>query len=303
MSLFEGKTSAERNKMIAAVMLPILALIFVVRMFFGSSTSPRPTSVNARPTPSRSQVSNPKSNLPAAVLEVPTKIEFTGVAVGSAEAGRNIFLYYIKPDSSKIAAAPSVAPPTPTPTPPLDLRSLNPSSVYARTSGFTLQVTGDKFTAQSRVYLDGQEMPTQFRGPQQLAATVSAASLSGPGMRQVVVRTPDNALYSNTGTLNVMQPPAPTHTFIGMIRRTRSETALLKNPKGDLVGVEVSDIVEGRFRVASISERSVELVDKDLNIKHTLPYVELKSTGPMGRVPGSIQPPPVPTTTVDDEEP
>ena len=63
------------------------------------------------------------------------------------------------------------------------------------------------------------------------------------------------------------------------------------------------DIVEGRFRVAEVSERAVDLVDKDLNIRHTLPYVEARTTGPTGRVPGSIQPPPPPKPDDGDEEP
>lgn len=309
MALFEGKTPAERNKMIAAAVLPLLALLFVIRMFFGSSTPSRPASnTNTRQTQNRSasQAALNRPDLPQAIVEVPTEIVYEPVGYGGASAGRNIFAYYVKPEgvgAATIKATPTLPPPTPTPTPPLALNSLSPASVYAKTSGFTLQVSGDKFTPESRVYLDGQEMPTEFRSPQQLAATVPAASLSTQGARSVVVRTPDNLLYSNNATLNVMQPPAPTHTYIGMIGRTRgSETALLKNQKGDLVSVQLNDLVEGRFRVAAINQNAVELVDKDLSIRHTLPYVEARATGALGRVPGSIQPPPAPPAS-DDEEP
>ena len=52
MALFEGKTPAERNKLIAAIALPILALVFVVNMFSGPSPKPASTTTvtaNSRP--------------------------------------------------------------------------------------------------------------------------------------------------------------------------------------------------------------------------------------------------------------
>lgn len=314
MALFEGKTPAERNKMIAAVALPLLALIFVVRMlFFGSSTPTRPTpNSNGRQNQNRNaaQGNQRPRGAPPEVVEMPTVVTFERPSIGGAGAGRNIFAYYVRPEggaATSVKTEPTPPPPTPTPTPPLVLSNLSPPNIYAKTSSFTLQVSGDKFTPESRVYLDGQEMRTEFRGPQQLAAIVPAAALSAPGARSVIVRTPDNALYSNTGTLNVMQPPAPTYTYVGLIGRARNrETALLKNQKGELQSVQVNDLVETRFRVTAISQNAVDLVDKDLGIKHTLPYVEARVTGgvgPASRVPGSIQPPPPPPASDDDEEP
>ncbi len=311
MALFEGKTPAERNKMIAAVVLPLLALIFVVRMLFGSSGPSRPASgntktganANARTTRAGAAA---RPDLPPEVVDVPTEIVYEPARFTGANAGRNIFAYYVKPAGpAPVKSEPTPPPPTPLPTPPLVLASITPAGVYARTAGFTMQVSGDKFTPETRVYIDSQEVPTQFRSPQQLTATIPASSLSSPGTRSVVVRTPDNTLYSNGGTLNVMQPPAPTQTYVGMLGRPRgNETALLKNQKGELTSVQAGDIVEGRFRVSGINQNAVELVDKDLNIRHTLPYVETKATGgPVGRVPGSIQPPPPPKPDDGDDEP
>ena len=137
---------------------------------------------------------------------------------------------------------------------------------------------------------------------QQLSANVPASLISGPGQRSVVVRTPDGQLFSNTATLNVMQPPAPTYTFVGFLKRQRANTAVRKDAKGELYSVRQGDLVEGRFRVTEISERGVEVVDKDLNIKHTMPFVDARGLpGAPGRPPGSIQPPP--PDPEGDEEP
>ncbi|HYH85047.1 MAG TPA: hypothetical protein VEX60_06155, partial [Pyrinomonadaceae bacterium] len=129
-----------------------------------------------------------------------------------------------------------------------------------------------------------------------------AAVIASPGQRQVVVRTPDGTLYSNPQQLNVMQPPAPTYTYVGFLKRPRSNTAVVKDQKGELYSVRDGDLIEGRFRVVEISERGVEVVDKDLNIKHTMPFVS-GSSSMMGRAPGSIQPPPPPPGDDGDDEP
>ena len=294
--------------MIAAIVLPLSALIFVVRMLFGSSGPDRPTT-NTNANARRQQTSRqtqPPPNQPATNGTpedyVPTPIEFVPASYDGPDAGRNIFAFYVKPTPTPNPLGEATPPPTPTPTTPILLASLAPQSVFARTAGFTLQVSGDKFGPADRVYLNGQELPTQYRSIQQLTAQVPASSIANAGQAQVVVRTPDGKLYSNPTTLNIMQPPAPTYTYIGLLKRKRSNTAVLKDSHGELYSVREGDIVEGRFRVTEISERGVDVVDKDLNIKHTLPFVSGGAAGntPVGRPPGSIQPPP---PAAEDDEP
>jgi hypothetical protein len=137
---------------------------------------------------------------------------------------------------------------------------------------------------------------------QLLSANIPASVIASQGQRTVMVRTPDGQFYSNTATLTVLQPPAPTYTYVGFLKRQRSNTAVLKDAKGELYSVRQGDLVEGRFRVTEISERGVEVVDKDLNIKHTMPFVDARGLpGVPGRAPGSIQPPPPPSEDGDEE--
>ena len=314
MALFEGKTPAERNKLIAAIVLPILALVFVVNML-SSPSKPAPATTanvkaNSKPGGTHSSTAQQQAPGPANVaadLVVPTADVVPIVCCPEpfgGDAGRNIFAFYVKPTPTP-TPVPSVPTPTPAPPPPLLLAGLTPQSVFARTPGFTLQLTGDKFGPGTRVYVGGQELPTQYKSTQQLTANVPASLIASPGVRPVQVKTPDGQLFSNEATLNVMQPPAPTYTFIGFLKRARpsANTAVLKDAKGELYSVRQGDLVEGRFRVTDISERGVEVVDKDLNIKHTMPFVDARGTAGMpGRAPGSIQPPP-PDAEGGDEEP
>ena len=153
--------------------------------------------------------------------------------------------------------------------------SLAPTTVYAGTpSDFSLQVNGDKFTPAVHIYLDGRDLPTRFINSQQLFATVSQTLIKNAGVRQVMVRSADGKLYSNTITLNVSQPAAPNFTYVGIIGKPRfNDTAVLQD-KGnkDFVRVQRGDSVGGRFRVVSISEKEVVLIDATLKIPFRLSF-------------------------------
>jgi hypothetical protein len=313
MALFEGKTPAERNKLIAAIALPILALIFVYNMLSGPSkpaatqTAGGSTKSGARPSTAQQRAPGATNAVAAGDVELSAAdvvpINCCPAPFGGSDAGRNIFAFYVKPPAPP-KPEPSVPTPTPTPPPPLLLAGLTPQSVFARQSGFTLQVTGDKFVPAARIYVGGQELQTQYKSAQQLSANVPASLITSPRGLPIQVRTPDGQLYSNEALLNVMQPPSPTYTFVGFLKRQKqsANTAVLKDAKGELYSVRQGDVVEGRFRVTDISERGVEVVDKDLNIKHTMPFVDARGTaGVPGRAPGSIQPPP--PDPEGDEEP
>jgi hypothetical protein len=316
MAPFEGKTPAERNKTIAAIAFGALALILVGRMFFGGDDPPRrpptgnktskatttaPGGATTNGTDGNSQAEDPS-------LMVPRELDYTPVSYSVPDAGRNIFAFYVAPTPVPRPSVMVVAPtPTPIPPAPLTLSGVSPSSVTARTGDFTLQVSGDKFTPQARVYVDGQELPTKFTSAQQLSTTVPAALITAPGSRQIVVRTPDNSLYSDPTSLNVSAPPAPQFTYVGILGGSRyNDKAILKNQSNELVTVQRGDLVAGRFKVTSISTRAVEFTDAQLQIKHTLPFVENRASGssnPGGPPAPRHQPPKPPDDDNDDDEP
>ena len=315
MALFEGKTPAERNKMIVAIAFGALALLLLGRMFFSSDAPPRRTSnsnnrnSNVRTT-TNSDSRDSQLNAPGdPTLQIPREVIYTPVTYSVPDAGRNIFAFYIAPTAQPRATAVAEVPtPTPVPPPPLMLGSISPSSVTARTGDFTLQLSGDKFTPQARVYVDGQELPTTFASAQQLSTRVPAALIAAPGARQIVVRTPDNQLYSNETALNVSAPPTPQFTFVGILGGPRyNDKAILKAQDNELKTVTRGEFAdkEKRFKVTNISTRAVELTDVNLQIKHTLPYVENRASGgpPSGPSPRYNPPVKPADNDGDDDEP
>jgi hypothetical protein len=183
--------------------------------------------------------------------------------------------------------------------PPLLLASVSPSNVYARTADFKLEAAGDKFTAATRIVIDGRELPTSYKSPQQLSATVSASMIASPGTRNVMVRTPDGLLYSNQLSINVAPAPTPNYTYIGIIGRPNrvDDIALVQERNNkNIMNVLRGDVLSGRFRVTSISDKELVLVDTTLKIKHTIAMSEGdKSAGPLAR--------PTPRVDSEDDEP
>ncbi len=297
MQLFDPKNPNEKKKIIAAAGLGVVAIAVLGYVFFGSSGS------GSKPQANNNTLIARQSPLPldpkqkpvdpddlSSVAPIPTS--WTVAAVG--EANHNIFAYY-EPTPTPVVEKPTPTP-TPTPPPPLTVTSLAPSNVYARTADFSLEVMGDKFVPGVRIAIDGRDLQTRFISAQQIGATVPAALISTPGVRQVMARSFDGKLYSNVVPLNVTAPPVPNYNYVGIIGKPRGNdvAVLIDKSSKEMLNVMRGDVMAGRFRVTSISERELVLIDTMLKIKHTLPFTTEGTTGtPLGR--------PTPRVVVDDE--
>ena len=303
MEFVDFSKPGEKKKLIWAGALGFVAILFLWWAFvgFGSSspTTSRPASVtpqtatvgqrNTRPTqtPNDAQVINPADLGPVPAV---------GSVPNVPEPRRNIFAFIEKPVVVQAVGPP---PSTPTPTPPLLLLSISPANVYARTADFTLDVAGDKFTPEMRIFLDSRELPTKYKGPQQMSAAIAAGNITNPGARQIMVKTPDGRIYSNVVGLSVAPPPTPNYSYVGIYEtQSRIGTALLqdKNNK-DILSVQRGDLLSGRFRVTSISEKEIVFMDANLKIKHSLQMTEGE------RLPGAPVGRPTPRVDAEDDEP
>lgn len=297
MQLSDINNPAERKKLFWAAGLGLLALVLLWWTFIGfgsSSTTPQRPIATATPRPSPPPTQSPAVALPVETTENLHPLSYPVSIPAVAEARRNIFVYY-EPPPPAVAPSPT---PTPLPPPPLLLANISPSNVYARTADFTLEVSGDKFTPQVRIYIDNTELPTRYRGPQQLSATVPASMISSPGSRQISVKSPDGTLYSNAAGLNIAAPPTPNFSYIGIIGSPRYvDIAILQDKNNrELLNVQRGDLLGGRFRITSISEKEVVVTDVTLKIKHTIPFTAQGDRGtPMQR--------PTPRIESDDDEP
>jgi len=288
MQMTDIRNPSERKKLIGAGILGILAIVLLWWTFvgFGTSSTKVAPSTRSDPRPSAGNRASYGKAQPQTAVELkgdlldqlrPINYEYS--VPYAQEPKRNIFVYY-EPPPPPVKA--SITPtPTPTPTPPVLLASLSPANVYARTSDFTLEISGDKFTPQLRVLIDNNELPTRYISPQQISATVPAAVIANPGGRQVMLRSSDGTLYSNSATLSVAAPPTPNYTYVGIYgTRRHIDTAILQDKANkEILNVQRGDLLGGRFRVTSISEKELILVDNNLKIRHTLAFTNQGDRG------------------------
>ncbi|MFI5223632.1 MAG: hypothetical protein ACHQX3_05195, partial [Nitrospirales bacterium] len=243
----------ERNKLILAGALGLVAILFLWWTFFGfgSSSTTNVARPAVQPTPAGPNRSGlPPRSAPQSVVELSNADQFLGPivvlqTVSAPEAGRNIFSYYEKP--VEVKKAPETPTPTPTPEPPVLLASLSPATVFAKTGDFTLEVSGNKITPQLRVVIDNSELVTRYIGPQQLRATVPAALIANPGTRSVMLRSADGKTYSNTSTITINEPPKPNYTYIGILgTHHHIDTAILQDKSNkEIVNAQRGDLLGG----------------------------------------------------------
>jgi len=74
----------------------------------------------------------------------------------------------------------------------------------------------------------------------------------------------------------------PNYNYVGIIGKPRFNDIAVLQDKGtkDLVNVQRGEPVGGRFRVVSISEKEVVLIDTTLKIRHTLTFSTDPSSSP-----------------------
>jgi hypothetical protein len=303
MQLVDLSKPGEKKKLLSAAILGLVAIVVLwwTLIGFGSGTSTTVRST-ASPSPQRAQQNTQRPNDTVSPevknLQAFTEVRYEPASYNAPEAKRNIFAYYEPPVVP--VATPAPPSPTPTPTPPVLLASVSPANVYARTADFKLEVAGDKFTPAMRIFVDGRELATAYKNPQQVSATVPASFIAAPGARNVMVRTPDNSLYSNSASINVADPPTPNYTYIGIISPENrvADTALVQDRNNkSILSVYKGDVLSGRFRVTSISDKELVLTDTTLKIKHMLKMSEgdKAAGGPLSR--------PTPRVDAEDDDP
>lgn len=280
MQLTDIRNPNERKKLIGAGILGMLAIALLWWTFvgFGAPAKVSPTG-GSDPKTSASNRSASSKGQSQSVVEVredildqlrPVNFEYS--LPYAQEPKRNIFVYYEPPKKLEIIPTPPT--PTPTPTPPVLLAGLSPANVFARTGDFKLEISGDKFTAQLKVLIDNNEVPTRYISPQQVSATVAAVVIANPGARQVMLRSSDGTLYSNSAALTVAPPPIPNYNYVGIFGTVRHiDTAIVQDKASkEILNIQRGDLLEKKFRVTSISEKELILVDNNLKIKHTLAF-------------------------------
>lgn len=300
MAVTAVRSTTERNKLIAAILLGVLALFALYFAFGRSLFSSSATTTRSTPTPKptvKPTTNDPnKFRLPTADEQALNNVSIVNYVPGNSyapDAGRNIFAFYEPPPPTPYSPTPlpvvTPVPQTPTPTPPVIATFITPQSVYAGSQGFRLEVNGERFAPDMHIYFNQVEYPTTFINAQKMVTDIPANMVSTEGSRQVIIQSPDGKLYSNQVMLQVQAPPRPGVKYVGMIGRKRynNDTAyFIEGSKPTPFGARLNDVVGGRFRLISITPQQVIFEDVSLGFKHPL-TIERSAGGSTGSSPSA----------------
>ena len=295
MDLFKGKSPSERNKLIAAIVLGVLAFGALAFAFGPGLISSSSTTAKVSVDTTGKQTSTSATQAAPGQFRMPsqdeqlfdygtTPIAYRPGVYGAPAPGRNIFAFYEPPPPTPWSPTPVIVRtpiPTPTPTPfPYFIAAVMPQSVYAGQRSFKLEVAGEGFEPTTKIYFNQAQLPTTYLGPQRLTAEVPASMIATPGGKQIIVSSMDGVKYSEQRMLQVQAPPTPQqqYEYVGMISRKYSnndtayfmEKTRLNTPGAAPTSKRLNDILGGRFRLISISEKEALFEDVNLGFKHKM---------------------------------
>lgn len=275
-----------------------LAYAFLPGMFSSGTTTKVTVS-----TPSPKSSASPSKELTEVKMPtreeqlfdyVSTPIDYRPGDFGAPAPRRNIFAFYEPPPPTPWVEPPVVTrtpvPPTPTPTPPYLIAFVMPQNIYAGSRGFRLEVNGDKFTPDAKIYFSQSLMPTNFVSAQKLTADIPANFIAGEGGKQIIVQSLDGTKYSLPVMLNVQPQPKPQMLYIGMVSRKygNNDTAYfvesnrINTPGTVPQSKRLNDVLEGRFKLVSIATNRVVVEDVNLGFRHGINLYAPTSTGGSG---------------------
>jgi hypothetical protein len=314
MALLAGKSPTERNKIIAASALGLVALVALYlafgRSLFGGSTTSASPKASPTPTPRNTAAADRdnKFRLPTPEeqnLNIATPVMYSPQSMGAPDPGRNIFAFYEPPPPCPECPPPPVKPsptppiptPTPIPTPPIIMAGVNPTMVYAGQKAFKISLNGQFIPPDAKIYFNQRPLDSsRVTDGSNITAEVPASLIASPGQAQILVQTPDGTKYSNPQAMMIQAPPKPTVVYIGMIGRARfnNDTAYFTDQgKTAPFGARLNDVVNSRFRLVDMTPAEVILEDVSLGFRHkvAISKTPTTTTGPGQPPPNAFQNP------------
>lgn len=275
------KSQETRKRILLGGLFAVLAGVIYFQFFSGgdelapvvNQSSAPATASGAKPTPATTPRTTPRPGAtPEEIIFQPLNLaSMIGKASSGDGTGRNIFIY---PTPTPAPTPKPLPPAPPPPPPPVNLYSVNPSGVIARTAEFNLTVFGDKIPQDGKVFIEGREYPSTFVSVTEIKAKVPADAIRNSGNLGVQVRSESDAkMFSNQLSLNVAEPPAPPYRYIGLIISKKGTIAVIKSQADE----SVENVTKGQkfgthWRVINITPQKIEVEDTNIKISHTINF-------------------------------
>jgi hypothetical protein len=273
------KSQEKHKKILLGALFVALAGVIYFQFFSGGDEAgpavARPagqtTATGVKPSPTPRNAPRPGAT-PEEIVFQPLNLASMSNKTGSGDGtGRNIFIYPPPPPPPTPKPQPTLPPPPP---PPVNLYSVNPSGVIARTSEFNLTVFGDKIPQDGKVFVEGREYPSTFVSATEIRAKVPAEAIRTSGNLGVQVRSVSDAkMFSNQLSLNVAEPPAPPYRYIGLIVKKSVSIAVMKSQSDESIeNVTKGSKLGTHWRILEITPQKIIIEDTNIKISHTINF-------------------------------
>ena len=193
------------------------------------------------------------------------------VADGALGAVRNVFAYPPPPPPKVIPQPPIVKPAPPT----INLGSINPSTVFAGTPRpLTLTLMGSLIPRDARAFIDDRPANAQRVSENVVKVTISASDLASPRAISIQLKSASQPqhLWSQQLKLQVVPSPDPSEMLVYSGRVGNQAVLTFKDDRRPVLAA-VGAVINGQvpWKVVTVSDKQVELLDTRNDIKKVLP--------------------------------
>jgi len=276
-------SSEKRKKLILAALGGLFAVVLIYQLFFGGPAPRKPRAANsnapvATTTPGTPSPA-PQAPRPRSISEQEQAIEilladltplnlsaaYTKSGPATPSERGNIFAYYVPPPP------PPVPPPPP---PPIGLQSVQPPSAVAGTPrNITLIISGTKIPADAQIFFDGGPRQTKRMSDTQLSTELQANEYTYPRNINLEVKSQSDPTHNNSNAIQfiVQQAPEPAFRYLGRL----GENGIFElNSTKEVKRLRRGDVIQGVWRIDSITDTGVEVTNTQYEIKRRVPMQE-----------------------------
>jgi hypothetical protein len=278
-------SSEQKKKMLLVVAGALFVFVLIYQFFINPPARPTRKTRNANvatapnaaspsatpgPSPARAQAPKPGSIAEEEILLQQQLADLTPLNLSLISSGGgpkisergNIFAYYVPPPP----------PPVPAPLPPpIMLQAVSPQNAIAGTPRqLTVTVTGQKIPDDPQIFFDGRAKQTKRINESQLTTVLEPGDYAFARSINIEVKSQSDPVKNNSNTITFVVQPAPEPQFRYIGRLGESGVFEITGSK-EIKRLTRGDVLQGGWRIDSITDTGVDLTHTQLEIKRRVP--------------------------------
>jgi hypothetical protein len=148
-----------------------------------------------------------------------------------------------------------------------------PSAVAGTPRVITLTISGTKIPADAQLFFDGNPRQTKRVSDTQLSTELQPNEYAYPRSINIDVKSQSDPAHNNSNPIQFVVQPAPEPAF-RYIGRLGENGVFELNATKEVKRLRRGDVIQGVWRIDSISDTGVEVTNTQYEIKRRVPMQE-----------------------------